>query len=145
MSLGFITSADAVFMLTATGVYSSPQQLQEFSADRAFTTEAADIVEDQLGVDGVLSFGWVPQKYSQTIMLQANSPSGVIFDTIYATTQAQKSPVILTATILLPAIKQKYTLTNGTLKSYPPIPESAKVLSARTFSIVWGQISGASS
>jgi hypothetical protein len=141
MSLGFITSADAVFMLSAAGVYSNPQQIQEFAVDRAFTTEAADIVEAQLGVDGVLSFGWLPRMFSQTVMLQANSPSGLLFDTINQTGQSLRQPIILAATITLPGIGQQYDLTNGSLKSYPPIPEVAKTLSARTFSIVWGGIS----
>lgn len=138
---GFITSADAVYMLTAAGVYSSPQQLQQFGVDRAFATEAADIAEAQLGVDGVLSFGWLPRMYMQTVILQANSPSNDVFDTIVQTGLSLRQPIILSATIQFPGLGQQYDLANGSIKSYPPIAEAAKVLQARTFSIAWGAIS----
>lgn len=137
----FITSADAVYMLTAAGVYSAPQQLQEFGADRAFATEAADIVEAILGVDGVLSFGWLPRMFTQTIILQANSPSNLVFDTIVATGVANRQPIVLSASIQFPGLGQQYNLDNGTIKSYPPINEAAKVLQPRTFGLVWGAIS----
>lgn len=139
--MGTITSANSSFQLSAAGVFSTPQTLQGYAADDAFTTEAADIAETVLGVDGILNFGWIPFMVDMSIMIMPNSLSSTLFDQIVAAEAQNREKVILSATIQLPSIGQKYNLGNGTLKKYPPVPSARKVLQARTFGLVWGRIS----
>jgi hypothetical protein len=137
---GSITSADAVFMLTIPMVYSAPQQLQAFSADDMFSTDAIDPVELQMGVDGVLVGGWVPRERKQTIMFLASSPSIDIFETWAATNDAQRATYTATATISLKSLGRVYALTNGYLSTFTPMPNAKKVLQPRSFGITWQSI-----
>ena len=138
-----LTSANVVFLLTVTGLYSSPQQIQGFASDRAFFFEDVDNAETFIGVDGIMSAGWIPRMYEQTIDLQANSSSIVIFETWGQAQDAQTELYNAAATITYPGIGRSYSLSNGVLKGYVPMPEAAKTLRRRTFRITWNTITPA--
>ena len=70
-----ITSANSVFTIVIAGLFPAPVQLQGYASDKAFTTEALDLAEVQMGVDGRMTAGFVPNPTKQTITLQADSPS----------------------------------------------------------------------
>lgn len=135
-----ITSANSVYMITVAGLYMAPQQLQGFMADAAFEQEGVDISENVMGVDGVLSSGWIPQMYSQTISIMPSSPSSVLFETWYAAENVAQEKFSANATITLKSTGRKYSLQNGFLTNYVPIPNAGKVLRGRPFRIVWNTI-----
>jgi hypothetical protein len=64
---GSITAANAIFQLYIPAVFSAPQQLQGFAADDIFDTENQELVQTQMGVDGLLSGGFVFIETKQTI------------------------------------------------------------------------------
>ena len=138
-----ITAANSIFAIAIKGLFDSPQILQGFAADAAFTTEAVDSVETVMGVDGRFSAGWVPMELRQTITIMPNSPSADVFERWYLAQQTIREVYAASAVITIPSIKKEYTCTEGYLSSYTPIAEVAKVLRARTFSITWGFISPA--
>ncbi len=135
-----ITSANSVFSLTVTTLYLTPQTLQGYMADAAFEQEGVDIAETVLGVDGILSAGWVPQAYTQTISLMPNSPSSVLFETWAATENTLQDKLTANATITLKSTGRKYSLQNGYLTNYKPIPDAGRVLKGRPFRIVWNTV-----
>jgi hypothetical protein len=135
-----ITSADSVYTLVVPEVFDGPFQLEGYSADAAFETGQSDNGEVILGVDGILSAGWVPYLTEQTIQLQADSNSIDIFDQWIATENQAREKFQATAIIILPSIGRKYSLAQGYLKSIVPIPSARKVLQPRSFVIVWGLI-----
>jgi hypothetical protein len=71
--MGAITSADVVLTLSVPLVFSNPQQIQGFSNEEAFDIPAIKSAETMMGVDGVLSVGFVFVPVIQTISLQAVS------------------------------------------------------------------------
>lgn len=138
-----ITSATSIFFITIPGVFPTPQQLQQFAADDVFSTDALESAEVQMGVDGFLSAGFVFVPVKQQINLQANSISGDIFDQWYASQQLIKDIYPANGVVVLPSQGKKWTMTNGVMSSYMPIPDSKKVLQPRRFAITWESVTKA--
>lgn len=136
-----ITSANSVYMLSVAGLFPAPQRLQGFAADDAFSTEQVQPAEVVMGVDGRMSAGYLPTMTPQTISIQADSESNFIFDEWQAKSRAIGEVFWAQALITLPGIGRSWTLTNGILTGYTPIPDAKKVLQARTFSITWENVS----
>jgi hypothetical protein len=132
-----ITSASVIYMLSIDTVYPTPQKLEGFGVDEAFDTEASEIAEVQLGVDGFSAAGWVPRLTTQTISLLAASPSFRIFEDWAAAMDLIKEVYYANATIEIPAIKRKYSLRKGVLTRYPSMPNARRTLQQRQFQIIW--------
>lgn len=132
-----LTSANCIIMLGIPGVYTTPQQLQGFSADDVFDTDSVEVGETLMGVDGVLSGGWVNNPVSQNFSLQADSPSNAVFDNWYAAERTITDKYPASAVITLPSLNVKYTMVRGFLISYPIIPAARKIIQPRRFTIRW--------
>lgn len=135
-----ITAANSIYTITVPGLLNAPFTLKNFSADRAFETEARELAEESMSIDGFLNVGWVPNPVSQTVSLQPSSDEADIFDTIIAAQDQVRNIYRLGATIQLPAIGKKYTLTRGYLRSAVQIPSAGRVLEARPFEIRWERV-----
>lgn len=140
---GSITSANATYLLGIPGVFPIPQQLQGFAADNIFGTDPLEVAETSMGVDGRLSVGFVFVPVKQNISLQADSDSNNVFDVWYQAEQLIKDKYRCTGIVLLTSIRKKWTLINGVLSTYPPIPDAAKTLQPRRFAITWESVSPA--
>lgn len=137
-----ITAANSVFALAIANVFPSPQILQGYSADDAFTTEAIESVETVQGIDGNLSGGFVFNPYKMTITIMPDSPS---LDVFFQWDQYQRSireVAIASATIALPAIGKKFQCVKGYLTSNVPIPGVKKTLQPIPLQITWNLITG---
>lgn len=143
MATKTITAANSVFLLTIPGLYSTPQLLQGYAADAAFDTAEVTPTEGVMGVDGILSFGFVPFPTDQSISLMPNSPSSQIFEDWLEAMKTQREVITANASISLTSVGRKYTCTNGTISRATQIPGVAKVLKARTWSIMWNNVSPA--
>lgn len=132
-----ITSANAVLILTLPGVFSSPQQIQQFSADDIFGVEEIEAAETAMGVDGNLTGGFVNVPTPQTITLMADSSSGFFFDQWFAQQKAQQDTFTASGTITLRSIGTKFSMVNGFLRRYKPLPDAQKTLKPRRFTIEW--------
>jgi hypothetical protein len=131
-------------MIGVTSLFSTPQQIVGFASDAAFSFADADRAETVIGVDGIMSGGWIPRIYSQTITLQANSASIAFFETWGEQEEAARELLTGFGTITYPGVGRKYSLPLGYLKGYIPLPEAAKTLKPRTFRIDWSNVSPAS-
>lgn len=134
-----ITAANSVYTITVPGLYNAPITLENYSADRAFETEARELAETAMSIDGYLNAGWVPNPVTQTISLAA-SMSAVVFDSIVAAQDAVRSLYRLSAEIQLPSVGRKYTMVRGVLRSIVSIPSAGRVLEARPFEIIWERV-----
>ncbi|EHI2320991.1 hypothetical protein J9D40_001302 [Salmonella enterica] len=94
------------------------------------------------GADGKLSGGFVFGEYLQTITIMPDSPSRDLFETWQLTSLTSKAVFRCNATIILPAISRKFTLTNGILQRVKAIPDAQRVLQAMTFQINWESVIG---
>jgi hypothetical protein len=134
-----LTSANAIITLSISDLLAAPIQIQGFSVDDIFSTGALKSAETQMGVDGVLSGGWVNVPVPQTYDLMADSPSNDIFDTWWAAEQAAQDVYTASGVILLPGLNRKWTMVKGFLTSYQPLPDVKKLLQSRKYEITWQQ------
>jgi len=138
-----ITAANAIFTLAIAGLFPTPQQLHGFAADNIFETDPLESAEVLMGVDGLLSAGFVYVAVRQNISLQADSPSGAIFDTWWSQQQASKDIFFASGIVTLKSLGTKWAMTKGVLTTYPPIPNAARVLQPRRFGLTWQSVSPA--
>lgn len=136
-----ITSANAILMLSQPILFPAPQQIQGFAADDVYDVDQIKSVETQMGVDGVLSAGFVYVEVTQNITLQADSLSNDFFDVWWTQMQAAQDTYPVTGIITLPSIATKFSQRQGYLTGYQPIPNAKRVLQPRRYQITWGRVS----
>jgi hypothetical protein len=135
-----LTSANSSLAIAVIGLYNNAQNLVGFSEGDAYSMDAVDVSETMMGVDGILSAGYVPQKKTMHITLQADSTSMAFFESWYAAGEAAQDVFIGSGVILQPSVGKKYVLTRGFLKNYTPIADAKKILQPRKFSIEWNAV-----
>lgn len=135
-----ITVANSVFTIMAAGLFPAPVQLAGYSVEKAFTNEAVDMTEEQMGVDGRMTAGFIFMPVPMTVSLQADSPSKVIFTAIVAAQKTARDIYWLSGSIQLPSLGESYTLTRGVLKTPKQMPDANKVAAAMDFKMVWERI-----
>lgn len=138
-----ITSANAVVMIAVTDLFPIPVQLQGFAADDVFDTDTIDPAEVIMGVDGIMSAGFVFVPVKQNFALQADSKSNLIFEAWYLAQQTAREVFFGTGIVHIGSIKRSYVMTNGVLSGYKPIPDAKRVMQPRRFTITWESIVGA--
>ena len=138
-----ITSSNSVYLLSITGLYAVPQQLQGFAADDIFDTESIETAETIMGADGKLSAGFIFVPIKQSVMLQADSDSNTLFEAWYAAEQTAREKSFANGVVHLPGIGRSYVMTNGVLTTYAPISDAKKVMQPRKYGITWESIKGA--
>jgi hypothetical protein len=141
MSDTTITSANSVFTIVIPGLFPAPVQLRGYASDKAFTTEAVDLAEVQMGVDGRMTAGFVPNPVKQTITLQADSPSKDIFTAMIQAMKTAREVFYISGSISLPSTGESFTLTRGILTNAKQIPDAQKVLQPMDFQITWESVS----
>ena len=141
--MGTITSANSTLTLSIAGLAIVSKPIQGYMADAAFETDAVESVELVRGVDGGLSAGYIFNNSPMTISLMPDSPSNALFDQWGSGNKAARETYPASGLVTLTSIGTKYTLTNGYLMRYTPIPSARRVLQGRPFVIVWQDISGA--
>lgn len=135
-----ITSANSVFTIVVAGLFLAPVQLRGYASDKAFTTEAVDMAEVQMGVDGRMTAGFVPNPVKQTITLQADSPSKDIFTAMIQAMKTAREVFYISGSIALPSTGESFTLTRGILTNAKQIPDAQKVLQPVDYVITWERI-----
>lgn len=135
-----ITSANSVFTLVVAGLFPAPVQLQGYASDKAFTTEAIDLAEVQMGVDGRMTAGFVPNPVKQTVTLQADSPSKDIFTALIQAMKTAREVFYISGSIALPSTGESFTLTRGILTNAKQIPDAQKVLQPVDYVITWESV-----
>jgi hypothetical protein len=135
-----LTAANSVITLTIAGVFPNPQQLQGFDVDDIFSAESVSPAETKMGVDGILSGGWVATEKKLTYTLQADSPSNEVFDAWNDFQQQQQEVAIAQGSVSLVAINRIFTKTRGFLTGFVPIADAKKLLQPRKFTITWQSI-----
>jgi len=137
-----ITSANSAFSIAVLNLYDSPQNVQGYAADDAFSAEAVEMAEIVMGVDGHMSGGFIFNPTNLKIAIMPDSPSLPIFENWMTAQRTAREVYYANATIIVPSINRKYSLINGILKSGNKIVNAKKVLEAVSFVIAWEQVIG---
>jgi hypothetical protein len=140
--MGSITSANSVLILTIPGLFSAPQQIQGFSADDIYDIDDIAVSENIMGIDGILSSGFVYTPVPQNIMLQADSASNIIFETWYQAELQLIDKYRCTGSITLNSTGRKYSMNQGSLTTLHVAPSAGKTLKPRKYNIVWQSVIG---
>ena len=135
-----LTGATAAIQLSITNLFDNPQQIQGFAADDVFSTTPIKSVETLMGVDGIMSAGFVFVEIPQTFSVQADSDSASLFDDWFNAQQVAEDVYFANAVIYLKALGLKWTMTRGVLSSYAPIPDVKKLIQPRKFEITWNKM-----
>lgn len=140
--MGDLTGANAVVMLAIPPLFTTPQQLQGFAADDVYDLDEIESIETLMGVDGILSGGFVWKPQQQSITLQADSASNAIFDNWYAQQKAGTRTYVANGIVIIPALGLKFIQTNGFLSGYK-LPGVKKLVTQRRYRITWNDVSPA--
>lgn len=136
-----ITSANATIILSVAGLFDGTP-IQGFTADDIFDVGDVTNAETVMGLDGILSAGWVPASITQTFTLQAGSPSESFLDAWINAEKLLKKKLQVSGVVTLLAVGRIYSPGPGYLKSYSPLSSAKKVLQPRKFVIEWQDLNG---
>mgnify|MGYP001393102718 FL=1 len=128
---------------TLSGLIGVPQQIEGWSADNAFSIDAQQTAMVVQGVDGKTHFGWVPHLVPFNVSLMPDSDSQDYLENLVTAQDLMRETLMITGTLIIPAISKKYSLTNGALTSYTPIPSHQRVLAAQGMTITFSSITPA--
>lgn len=135
-----ITSANSVLTIVVAGLFPAPVQLFGYATDKAFATEAIDLAEVQMGVDGRMTAGFTPNPTKQTISLQADSPSKEVFNAIIQSMKTAREVFYISGSLALPSTGESFTLTRGILTNVKQMPDAQKVLQPMDYVITWESV-----
>lgn len=138
-----LTSANSQFSIIIPGVYNSPQLLEGYATDDAFSTGDVSNAEAQVGVDGKTSAGFVFNLIEQTITFMATSKSIKVFNDWALAQKAAREVIAAQATIIIPSIGMKWAGTDGYLTRNRVIPDVKKILQPVPYVITWSELVGA--
>ncbi|MCI0151942.1 hypothetical protein KNO81_39600 [Paraburkholderia sediminicola] len=119
-----------------------PQNVEGYAADDAFSSEALDIAEIVMGVDGHMSGGFIFNSVNLKVAIMPDSPSLPIFENWMTFQRNAREVFYANGSISVPSIGRKYTLQNGILKSGNPIVNAKKVLEYVSFVIAFERVIG---
>jgi len=135
-----LTAYNSVMTLSAPALDIVAVQIQGFATDDSFDTTDVKPVEVVIGIDGQKSSGRVAYVVPFSFMLQANSTSVDVMDAIAEGIQALNDDIELGVAIESPALGKLWTLINGSLTSYKPMPQGKKLLGPQKYEITFGQL-----
>ena len=138
-----LTSANSVLYLGIAGIFPVPQKIEGYATDDAFAFEAVQPAQAVMGVDGRMSAGYTPFMSIQTITIQADSPSMVVFEAYMAAMKTAREVFYCNGTLNILSISRKFVMTRGVLTQIPSAPTARTILQPMSFQITWEDVSPA--
>jgi hypothetical protein len=135
-----ITAANAQLSFSQAILFPSPVLMSGFAVDDIYDIAQRQVIEELMGADGTLSFGFIFTPTVQNITLQADSPSNAFFDTIAQQQIAAKDVYPLNGVIRLPGISTMWNMLNGALRNYAPAPDGKRTLTPRRYTVTWNTV-----
>lgn len=135
-----LTSANSVLTLICPDVFPIPQLIQGFATEDAFSVPQFEVARAMMGVDGIMSAGFVPNTKELDIVLQADSASRQVLERILGVMEAKREVVFMDATIILPATSEVWEFTRGVITKTPKLPPAKKLLEPTTWQITFQDI-----
>nr|DAH84770.1 MAG TPA: Protein of unknown function (DUF3277) [Caudoviricetes sp.] len=135
-----ITAANAIIMLSIPGLFPVPQRIQGFSADNVYDAADQEVVETAMGVDGILSGGFVFTPVEQNFSLQADSASNFIFEQWAAAMLNNRDVLTANGQTTLLSVNRTYVSTKGYLVTRTPLATAGRVLQRQRYMIRWERV-----
>lgn len=141
-----ITAANCKLTFTVRspqGIVVGPFTVQGYASDDAFAVEAVESAVAILGVDGLMSAGWVPRLTKQLVRLQADSPSIGLFEAWDGAQSVLRDVLFADGAIAYPGLQKGYALIKGVLTRLTPMPAAKRVLEPVDYEITWQTVQAA--
>lgn len=135
-----ITAANVRFALVIPDIFPVPQMLEGYAMDDAFATEALEIAQVRMGVDGKMAGGFVPNPIVMPVKLMPTSASLAVFENWGRTMRLAKEVFEAQATITYPSLGKVFICKRGFLTKYKPLPDVKKLLEDVDYEITWEDI-----
>jgi tail fiber protein gp32 len=135
-----ISDTNAVITLTIPLLFPVPVQIQGFAADDVYDSDDVELATTIMGVDGILSGGFVNSLIAWNISLQADSPSQVMFEAWDGAQQALQDVLPAQANVTLTGLGRSYQMVTGFLVRGKRLPDAKKTLMPRKWRIDWQQV-----
>lgn len=135
-----LTAANAVITLSISGLFAIPQQLKGFATNNIYDSPAQTVNETLMGVDGVLSAGFVHNPVDQAFHLQADSLSNDLFEAWRSSMAQAQDTYFADGRTTLPSLGVSYVMSHGVLISLPPMPTLANIAQPRVYTIRWQSV-----
>lgn len=135
-----LTTANSVLSLSCPTLGIAAVQIQGFATDDAFDSPDVKPVEAIVGVDGQKSSGFVAYLVMFKFVLQATSPSIDVMDAIQEGIQALGDDVEINVSLESPALGKLWTMQNGSLTSYKPLPQGKKLLGPQSYEVTFERV-----
>lgn len=135
-----ITSANAVITIQVTGIFSTPFQLQGFSADNIYDMPETELVQTAMGVDGRLSGGFVFNPVDQTFSVQADSETNAFFETWASRMNTLKDVYVAEGQTRLLSVGTSYVMRRGFLVNAHQMPAAGRILQPRRYTVRWERV-----
>ena len=126
-----ITSANATVALSAESLFSV--NLEQFGADSSFASEAQQMAETRIGVDGHMVAGYTPAIKTITITLEPSSPSLTFLQLLKQAQETNMKPYECQMVISVPSIGKRFSYSKGVLQSCKDLPDGNTVLAPTTW------------
>jgi hypothetical protein len=137
--MGDISAANAILTFTIPILFPIPVKLQGFAPDDVFSMDDIELVETSMGVDGLLSGGFVWKEQPMGVSLQADSPSNAFFDNWMGNQKAAQRSYPANGVLSLPSIGMKMIMSVGFLGTYK-LPDGKRTLTPRRYRLKWQQV-----
>jgi hypothetical protein len=98
------------------------------------------MAEVLMGADGKLSAGFVPNPTPQTFTLQADSGSNEVFDFWARQQKVNRTLYKASAIVTIPSIGKSYVCSGGVFQKSKVMPDAAKILQPRQYTVIWEEI-----
>lgn len=139
MSLGNITAANAVIIMTVEDLFPAGVRLEQFGTDQALDGDEHEYAQARMGVDGELAAGFVPNPWPVTITLEASSPSLKVMQTLAQAMRTNRRTYEVSLTVTVPSLNQVHTYRDGVLTGGKDFPGIKKTLDPTTWRFTFGK------
>lgn len=138
-----ITSANSTCTLVVPSLYTTPVTLEGYATDVSVNLADYNPITTEMGIDGHLSGGWVPQPKVVTISFAADSPSRSIMEDWDQYMETLREVLPCGLIFSLPSIHRTYTGTKGFLTQSRTMPNANQTLQAGQWQITFEKFIGA--
>ena len=135
-----LTVANIAFTIIVPKVFAVPFPVEGFSPDDVVEVPDVKSVEALMGVDKRKSSGYIAHLVPIKITLQADSPSIFFFEEWWQQMDQAEDDYPCNSSIVAPGLEKIWTLTNGSLTSYTPIPAGKKLFQPQHYEITFESV-----
>lgn len=135
-----LTAANIKFAIVIPDIFPVPQILEGYGVDDAFATEALELAQVRMGVDGKMKGGYVPNPIVMPIKFMPTSISVATFENWGRGMVSAREVFEAQATITYPSLGKVFICSTGILTKYKPLPDAKKLLEDVSYEITWQDI-----